>query len=377
MGITIGVMASTLVVASIPLGILADRYGRRKMLILGNLAASLSLIGFALTTNLALILLVAVIEGIGEAGFAVSGSALLADKAGDDKRTLAFSAIAVIGWTAGAIGGFAVFSVLLFQNIGLSVEQAHVVLYVIIGILGLSITPLVLKIQETPRQPSQPQASRRILLPRKSSRVLLRYSACNILVALGAGLFVPLMARWFSHAYGVADSTSAPILGASSILTAGAVFIAPRLALKFGLVRAIVLSQSLSTVFMVMVPTAPNFGTAASIYMVRVFLMNLSNPLSQSLIMGLVSPDERGMASGFSAAIWRLPNAASSTIGAYWIGIGLLALPFYVATVLYISSISSFWILFKNARLPEEAKGLAAEPSASQVEEEDAVLVPG
>ncbi|TMI48574.1 MFS transporter, partial [Candidatus Bathyarchaeota archaeon] len=108
MGVTIGVMAISLVLASFPLGILADRYGRRRMLFLGNIAASLSLIGFALTANLALVLLVAAVEGIGEAAFAVSGSALLADKAGDQKRTLAFSLIAFLGWIAGAIGGFAV-----------------------------------------------------------------------------------------------------------------------------------------------------------------------------------------------------------------------------------------------------------------------------
>ncbi len=86
MGVTIGVMAISLVLASFPLGILADRYGRRRMLILGNAAASLSLIGFALTANLALVLLVAAVEGIGEAAFAVSGSALLADKAGDERE---------------------------------------------------------------------------------------------------------------------------------------------------------------------------------------------------------------------------------------------------------------------------------------------------
>src|SRR5919108_6009646 len=66
MGITITVMAMTLVALSLPLGILADRYGRKKMLIVGNIMASLSLVGFALTTNLAVILLTAVIEGIGE-----------------------------------------------------------------------------------------------------------------------------------------------------------------------------------------------------------------------------------------------------------------------------------------------------------------------
>jgi MFS family permease len=369
MGVTIGVMAISLVLASFPLGILADRYGRRKMLILGNIAASLSLIGFALTANLALVLLVAAVEGIGEAAFAVSGSALLADKAGDQKRTLAFSLIAFLGWIAGAIGGFAVSSVIVLQTLGLNVAQAHIALYLIVGLLGLSVTPLILKIQETPRYSGQTRLERRGVLPRKSAKVLIRFSTYSVMIAVGAGLFVPLMANWFFHAYGVTDAVSGPVLGFSSILTAVAVFLSPKLASKFGLIQAIVLSQGLSTIFMAVVPISPSFGIAASVYTVRVFLMNLSNPLSQSLIMGLVSPDERGMASGISASLWRLPNALSSTVGAIWIGMGLLALPFYVATVLYVSAIISFWFLFKGTRLPEESREVT-QPLARSIEEE-------
>jgi len=90
--------------------------------------------------------------------------------------------------------------------------------------------------------------------------------------------------------------------------------------------------------------------------------------------MGLVSPDERGMASGVSASLWRLPNALSSTVGAIWIGLGLLALPFYVATVLYVSAIVTFWFLFKGTRLPEESRG-TARPLVSSIEEESVPAV--
>ena len=374
MGITIGVMAATVVAASLPLGIVADRYGRRKMLIVGNIAGSLSLIGFALTTNLTLILFAAVIEGIGEAAFAVSVSALLTDKAGDQRRTIAFSLAAFLGWISGAVGGFAISSALVLESLGFTVAQSHIALYLIVGLLGLSITPLVTKIEETPRFASQIQSPRRALLPRKSGSIIIRFSAYSVLIAFGAGLFVPLMTNWFSHRYGVPDTISGPVLGVSGLLTAVAVFASPRLAKKFGLVRAIVMSQGLATVFMAFVPNAPNFETSASIYAVRVFLMNLSNPLAQSLLMGLVSPDERGMASGVTASLWRLPNALSSTLGAYWIGIGLLAIPFYVATVLYVSAITAFWFLFKRTKLPEEATE-AAELVSPPVEQEPRKIV--
>ena len=348
-GFVITVMGLTLVAESIPMGMLADRLGRRKMLVLGNLCASLSLIGFALTTNYALVLLVAIMEGTGEAAYAVSVSALLAEKAGDEKRTATFSLLNILGWIASALGAAVISLVVGFQQLGLGLGQAHVLLFVLVGLLNLSVTPFLLKIGEgtmTKREKGW--------LPRKSGKVLLRYLSYSVLIAIGAGLFVPIMTVWFQAAYGVPDHVSGPILGVTSLLTAAVVVVSPRLARRFGLVKATVATQASSTAFMLAVPLSPTFPFSAMFYVVRVFLMNLSNPLTQSLILGLVSPDERGMASGISASLWRLPNSLSTTVGLTLIGDGFIALPYYIATVLYVVGIGVFWGLFRDARLREE-----------------------
>ena len=70
--------------------------------------------------------------------------------------------------------------------------------------------------------------------------------------------------------------------------------------------------------------------------------------------MGLVDEDERGMASGVNAALWRLPNALSTFIGAFLMSIGFLALPFFLATILYSISIAIFWFYFRKTKMPEE-----------------------
>jgi MFS family permease len=359
-GFVITVMGLTLVVESIPLGIVADKFGRRKMLILGNLCASLSLLGFALTTNYVLILLVAVLEGTGEAAYAVSVSALLAGHAGDEKRTAAFSFLSILGWIASAVGAAVISSVVGLENFGFDLGQAHVILFAAVGLLNLSITPLLWKISEGPSY-EKPKG----WLPRRSGSVLAKYLTYSVLIAVGAGLFVPIMTVWFNAAYGVPDDVSGLVLAITSILTAGVVVISPRLARRFGLVKATVVTQASSTAFMLAVPFAPTFSISATFYVVRVFMMNLSNPLTQSLIMGLIPVEERGMASGITASLWRLPNSLSTTVGLTWIGAGLVALPFYVATALYVVGISIFWALFRNAKLPEELPETVQEPAQS------------
>jgi MFS family permease len=72
------------------------------------------------------------------------------------------------------------------------------------------------------------------------------------------------------------------------------------------------------------------------------------------MIMGLVAEDERGTASGISGAFWRLPNALSTFVGAWMMGIGFLAEPFLVSSLFYVISIMLFWHYFRKVKLPEE-----------------------
>jgi len=130
---------------------------------------------------------------------------------------------------------------------------------------------------------------------------------------------------------------------------------APPLSRRLGIVRAIVVTQAISTVFMFATPLSPDYVSASVVYTSRAFLMNMSSPLQQSMIMGLVAENERGVASGISAALWRLPNALSSFIGAWLIGAGLLTAPFFLAGLFYIVSIALFWYYFRKTKMPEES----------------------
>ncbi len=146
-----------------------------------------------------------------------------------------------------------------------------------------------------------------------------------------------------------------PYLALVSIVIGVATLAGPPIAKKFGLVKAIVVTQAASTIFMFATPLSGSYIIASSVYCVRAFLMNMASPLSQSLIMGLVDEDERGMASGVNAALWRLPNALSTFIGAYLMSIGLLSASLLLGKhALYSVSIALFWWYFRKTKMPEE-----------------------
>jgi MFS family permease len=351
MGLIVTVMGVSTFAMSIPMGIAADKYGRKRLLILSNVIASVIIAAFALTVNPALLITLAIFEGISEAASSASLSALLAEKAEDEKRNSAFSMFGFAQSTAFGLGAVAILATSTIG--GFSSKESHVLLYVILGLLSLSSTLIILKVSETKRV-AKANAGLSELLPRKSKGVLAKYVLSGAIIAFGAGMVVPLMTAWMKAQYGIPDSLSGPILGVSSIVIGVSTLAAPSLAKRFGMVNAIVVTEALSTIFMFTTPLSPNYIIASVIYTSRAFLMNMSSPLAQSMIMGLVPEDERGAASGVSAALWRLPNALSSFIGAWLIGLGLLDAPFFLATLFYIVSIGLFWYFFRNTRMPEE-----------------------
>ena len=317
------------------------------------LVASGILVIFALTTDPAILLVAAILEGISEAAVFSATNALLADKAKNEKRNSVFSMHAFAQSVAFGIGSFAVPVVLVFEYYGFSEVESHILLYAAIALLSLNSTILLTKVKESSIL-KKTRKKARDLLPFKSKNVLLKYVSTGAIIAFGAGMVVPLMTLWFHLQYGISDAMSAPILAVSSLLIGIATLAAPYLAEKLGLTKAIFITQIASTIFMFIIPFSPTYPLAGFVYTLRALLMNMATPLSQSMIMGLVAADERGSASGITGALWRLPNALSTFIGAWLMGIGLLIEPFFIAGLFYILSITLFWYFFRKVKMPEE-----------------------
>ena len=361
MGVVITTIGVATFVASIPLGMAADRYGRKKMLILGNVIAGVIIAVFAFTTDPVLLLVAAVFEGISEAAFSASSGALLAEKADATKRNSIFSLYGFAQSMAFGIGSLIIPGVVVFELLGFSNKLSHSLLYIVVAVISLVSTVVLVRVDESKKkrktrvENADAEAKRE---SKNSRRVLAKYVVTGSIIAFGAGMVVPLMTAWLKLQYGVSDVVSGPILGLVSIVIGVATLAGPPLARRLGLVKSIVITQAASTIFMFATPLSSSYVIASSVYTVRAFLMNMASPLSQSLIMGLVKEDERGLASGVNTALWRLPNALSTFVGAYLMSIGLLAAPFFAASLFYVVSIGLFWSFFRRTKMPEEKKEL-------------------
>ena len=147
------------------------------------------------------------------------------------------------------------------------------------------------------------------------------------------------------------DTWSGPLLALSNVTIGLAATVSASLAKRYGPVRAIVMAQGLSTVFMFSLAFVTNAVAAAGLYMVRAALMNMSAPIGDSFLMGIVAPEQRGLASAVNSIVWRLPNSVTTIFGGILMAGGYFDIPIFLATAFYVASIASFYAVFRNVQL--------------------------
>ncbi len=78
--------------------------------------------------------------------------------------------------------------------------------------------------------------------------------------------------------------------------------------------------------------------------------MNMSSPLMDSYLMGIVVPEQRGFASSVNSVIWRIPNSITTFAGGVILASGNFVLPFILAGAFYAVAISLFYPTFRNVK---------------------------
>ena len=353
-GLLISVQGIAAVLSAIPLGIVSDVYGRKNLLILGNAAAAASLLAFALTTSFLYLLIASVALGLAEGAAVTTWNALLADITDASNRNKVFSL------------SFVMFNVV--SGIGLVLPGVFPSLETLFGITSYAIhreTLLVLGITSfiSPvtfyfllKNHKETHNPRRKWSGLKNWKTLAKLGFQGSLIGFGAGFIIPLVGAWFYYRFAVSDSYSGPILAISNIMIGFSGFASPRLAVKFGQMRAILLTTGSSMIFMLSMAFIPYFGLAAGVYIVRAALMNMAGPLQDSFAMSIFPADQRGLVSALSNIMFRLPNSVSTYFGGYIIGLGLLQLPFFIASAFYIVGLTGFYFFFVAGKKYEQLR---------------------
>ena len=355
-----GLVAVLLVV---PFGLLADRFGRKRLMMIGAVANVASgailaapIVAPTLSGHSALFLGFAVVAGFAEAAFFSTWGALLADSAPAARRTAVFGLSFFFSQLAGGAGN--VLGSLADYTFTASLANLETAYGMAFGITAV-IAALALFLLRAARVHEElaAEGAPAFRLPKKSRGIIGKFLASNLIIGFGAGIVIPLFTLWFFLRFGLAETFTGPLLGVSAVVNAFAFLVAPAIADRYGFVRTIVSVSGVATVLLVLIPIVPDLFVVGILFVVRNALMNMTWPVSTAFLMNTVDASERSAASAVTGAAFRLPFAVSTTIGGALLGIDL-SLPFFITGMFYAIGVATFWAFFRNFQ-PVGAKATA------------------
>ena len=339
----------------------ADRFGRRRMLLIGTGLMVLAGIVFSATRSFPVITMAAIIGTISPSGSEV-GPFLPIEQAGlaqtipDHQRTQIFAWYNLVGSLATACGALIAGGIVgVLQSTGntpLMGYRAVLLLYALLGgflfALFRQVSPAI--------EVTQPLAPTNRLGLTRSRGIILRLSALFALDSFGGALVVQsLVAYWFFIRFNVDTAMIGAIFFSANIFAGLSALVAARVAARFGLINTMVFTHIPSNILLMLVPVMPTLPLAVLVLLVRFSISQMDVPTRQSYVMAVVDPSERSAAAGVTGIARPIGAACAPLLSGVMLGTGWLSLPFFAAGILKIIYDLALYKSFRNLKPREES----------------------
>ena len=341
----------------------ADRFGRKRTLIIGALLMLGAGVAFVLTNNIVLLMAAAIIGVISPSGNEI-GPFLSVEQAGlsqlipNEKRTKTFAWYNLVGSFATATGALTGGWLSQFLQAGVRSElEAYRLIVAGYALGGLLLSILFLNLSSAVEVGQAKASDTKLFLGLHRSRgVVLKLSALFALDAFAGGLIVQsMMAYWFHVKFGVDAGMLGSIFFGANILAGISALLAVKLAERIGLINTMVFTHIPSNILLMLVPLMPTLPLAIGLLLLRFSISQMDVPTRQSYTMAVVSPDERSAASGVTAIARSVGAAISPALTGIFLGIpALFSAPFFFAGGLKIVYDLLLFREFRSLKPPEE-----------------------
>lgn len=342
--------------------LVADRIGRRKMLLLGAGLMVIAGVVFALTNNFFILVVAGIIGTISPSGGEVGSflsieQAILSQTTPNEHRTRVFAWYNLVGSFATAAGSLA--SGLLtqmLQGAGTTAFQSYRFVLIGYGLLGAVLGLCFLKLSEAAevnQKITHPKTSRFGL--HRSQKVVLKLSSLFMVDSFAGGLLVQsLLAYWFVVRFGVNPAVLGGIFFAGNILAGFSALLAARMAERFGLINTMVFTHIPSNILLMLIPLMPGLPLAIIVLLLRFSISQMDVPTRQSYVMAVVDPDERSAAAGITAIVRTASSSMSPFVTGLFFANALFGAPFFLAGGLKIIYDLALFYNFRQLKPPEE-----------------------
>ena len=335
-------------------GVVADRVGRKPILIF--IAVSLVVGGalFLVTTDITVLLVVAVLFTVGGTiTYAPAEVALLGDTVSDRDRTMTYSLNATLATAASILGSFAGALPEALQRLGFPEVLAYKQIFVVFTAVGVICLILFSLLKEVKPEPHVAESALLSEDDMGERRLLLKWSGVVALDQIG-GAFNNLLSYWYYLRFGVGPAEIGLIMGLGRFIATLSFALGLKMAKHFGTIKATALSRVPIFTINFLTPFMPSFAFVAASRLFMSIFSDIDVPLRQSYIMGVTRSKVRASTYGVVQVVSRFTSAGAPAITGYLYEFVSLSFPFFGASLFQFASAASMYLLFKDIKPPEE-----------------------
>lgn len=357
LGMVNSIYPAAILIFGIPMGVLSNRIGLKKSLILGQVIFLVTFLIISLTSSGTIILAVSFLGGIGDTLYIVSVTPLLARLSTKSNRNYLFS----LHWglaTLSSMGGNYLAGQLplwVKDIFGIQTGTAasyQAVLLTSVGLTFLTLIPMfMMKLPEKMGENGENGKKGEKLQLGKvlKNKLVWKFFVPNLQIGLGAALIIPYLNLFFVERFGVSDQTLGTLFSFGAMATGLASLAGPGLAEKLGTrVRTVVTVQGASILFLLVLGFTPIAGVAAVAFLFRGALMNMGNPLYESFSMDQVPEEERSTLNSILVLSWELGWVIGPLVSGF-VQESYGFTPLFIATALfYTSGVAMIWFFFRK-----------------------------
>ncbi len=340
-------------ISAVPVGILADRIGRKPVLITSAILTPLFLAGIALGTTPLWLLTCAFLQGIVSTAYWVTNLPLLTESTTEQQRVGVFALNSFLLLGVGALGNLLGGAIPEFVAAILHVSPASTI-PLRYGVLAAALSTFIFGLplwflRESKRQRiKSPQSNTGITLkPDEKLPVPLfaKLLLPDLLFTMGEGAVVALMQLYFILRFYLLPGPLGIIFTISGL--AGGIFslTAPLFVKRWGKLRIITTVMYLSAPLMIMIGFAPTLWLAVAGEYTRSFMRTLIEPVYAAFAMEQVSDRYRATLSGFYSVTWSIGFSVGPT-AAGWLQTNVNLSTSFVFGAICLSLSASLLLLF-------------------------------
>jgi MFS family permease len=346
-------------VTTVVIALFADRWGRRRWLVVSALLMIASGVALALSQNFVLLLLFAVLGTLSPNGQEIGAfqsleQAALSETLTDATQTQPYAWYNLVGALGAFLAGVIPSGL---ERSGWSSLEAQRSLVWLFSLTGVMLVILFVFLSKAIEPKVIPKANKRVGLD-KSRGIVLRLSALFGVDALAGGLVVQsLVAYWFHQRFGIGLDILGPIFFGTNLLSALSYLAAARIAKRFGLLNTMVFTHLPSNILLALVPFMPTWELATAMLFLRHILSQMDVPTRQAYTMALVAPEERAAAAGLTNAVRPAASSLAPVLSGLALQGALSGLPFITSGLLKVIYDLALYFTFRNVALESQPKG--------------------